>query len=60
VAAAESVSLCVPMKRDGVCGSGMRRDSRMLETSDFQHYRPRVKVGCFGFIAVSSRIILAA
>jgi serine/threonine protein kinase/Tfp pilus assembly protein PilF len=28
----------------------MRRDSRMLEKSDFQHYRPRVKVGCFGFI----------
>jgi hypothetical protein len=26
----------------------------------FSNDRPRVKVGCFGFIAVSSRIILAA
>jgi hypothetical protein len=38
----------------------MRRDSRMLEKSDFQQLWARVKVRGFGFIGASLRIILAA
>jgi len=38
----------------------MRRDSRMLEKSDFQQLSAQVKVRGFGFIGASLRVILVA